>query len=664
MGHPLSTRLLRALRGPAALLLTAGLLAAGATTPTRAAQPSAPGPATSAADAASAEPSAEPPGLSVAPKTGADGRRTWVFRDSHGRETTLRGFNVSGSTKLYENGLLPFRSTADAARSAQAMRDLTGANAVRFLITWEGVQPAPDRIDTGYLDRAAAQIREFTDRGFHVLLDYHQDLYSSHLFHQGSWYTGDGAPKWVVDGGGYPRESCGVCVMWGQNMLTNKAVRQAAYDFWHNRTITTEAGEVAVQDAYLHQAKAAMTHLRRVLPPSSFRAIAGFDAFNEPYDGGLDGATGARWERDRLLPFYQRFRAAMDEAGWRDKPLFAEPLVFWNTGFLEQGGFTGTGPLGPRYVFNSHYYDGARMTVDPTPAGDGAYAAATGRIRDRAAELATAPFVSEFGHRMTGWGSDRGPWMTRAMYQGMDHGTRGAGWWKDPAASGDVLSGTHWHWDVYSGRHREAMNGNPDKILTEGDAWNDEDHSVVASADDGTVRLRLDRRALDRLYPTAVSGDTLAFAYEDMARSGYAREGGEVGGREEAWLRPPSQLPGVARLLEGGRQFGVLVWRGSPDAAGAPTALHLPASFRPADTVVAGDVASVRGLPDSGSGSGPVSVDREEGSATANRLLIEPTGGDGVHVALVVGSGAGEISEAELSAAARELTDWKEAAFG
>ncbi|URN12701.1 glycoside hydrolase family 5 protein [Streptomyces radiopugnans] len=511
----------------------------------------------------------------MAPKTGADGRRTWVFRDSHGRETTLRGFNVSGSTKLYENGLLPFRSTADAARSAQAMRDLTGANAVRFLITWEGVQPAPDRIDTGYLDRAAAQIREFTDRGFHVLLDYHQDLYSSHLFHQGSWYTGDGAPKWVVDGGGYPRESCGVCVMWGQNMLTNKAVRQAAYDFWHNRTITTEAGEVAVQDAYLHQAKAAMTHLRRVLPPSSFRAIAKLRRLQRALRRRAGRGHRRALGEGPPAPLLPALPGRDGRGG-----LAGQAAVRRAAGVLEHrlpgAGRLHRGPLGPRYVFNSHYYDGARMTVDPTPAGDGAYAAATGRIRDRAAELATAPFVSEFGHRMTGWGSDRGPWMTRAMYQGMDHGTRGADWWKDPAASGDVLSGTHWHWDVYSGRHREAMNGNPDKILTEGDAWNDEDHSVVASADDGTVRLRLDRRALDRLYPTAVSGDTLAFAYEDMARSGYAREGG--GGRRPGGGLAASAVPTARRRQAAGgrpKQFGVLVWRGSPDAAGAPTALHL-----------------------------------------------------------------------------------------
>ena len=36
------------------------------------------------------------------------------FTDGHGREVVLRGFNVSGETKLEENGGLPFASTADA----------------------------------------------------------------------------------------------------------------------------------------------------------------------------------------------------------------------------------------------------------------------------------------------------------------------------------------------------------------------------------------------------------------------------------------------------------------------------------------------------------------------------------------------------------------------
>ncbi|TDE37222.1 cellulase family glycosylhydrolase [Actinomadura sp. 6K520] len=584
----------------------------------------------------------DPPGaIVVAPDDGA-----WEFRDGEGREVTLRGFNVSGSTKLYENDLLPFRTTADAARSAQAMRDLTGANAIRFLISWEGVQPAPDRIDHAYLDRVAAQIREFTDRGIRVLLDYHQDLYSSHLFHEGSWYTGDGAPEWVIEAGDYPRESCGICLLWGQNMMNNGAVRQAAHDFWRNRVLATEAGPIGVQDAFLAQAKATMTHLERELPRPAFDAIIGFDPFNEPFDGGLDGGSGLDWEKNHLMPFYHRFRAAMDEAGWAAKPAFVEPLVFWNTGFFEQGGMTSVGRLGTRMVFNTHYYDGARMTLDPSPASDGTYAAPMNEIRRRAAELGTAPIVSEFGNKLD---DGRTPWMVRGMYQAMDYGVPGRGWWNGPSGGGAVLSALQWHWDVYSGRHHELMNGNPRKVQTEGDAWNDEDHSVVTADDAGTVTLRLDQRVLDRLYPAAVNGDTLAFAFEDLARSGY---GGT--GRQQPWLTVPSSMPGVAALVEG-RQYGVLVWRGS--ATGAPTDLHLPRSFAPGGTTVVSDLGALTGVP----ASGPVKATPEPGSSSAHRLQLTPAGDSpaAVHFALVANTTTGTpVTPAQLAAARAELSAW------
>ncbi len=582
-------------------------------------------------------------------------QQDWVFRDSAGREVVLRGFNVSASTKLYENGLLPFRTVADAAKSAQAMRDLTGANAVRFLISWEGVQPAPDRIDYAYLDKAIAQIQEFSDRGFSILLDYHQDLYSSYLFNSGSWYTGDGAPKWVVQGGNYPRESCGICILWGQNMQTNAAVRQAIYDFWRNRRITTSTGQVNVQDAYVSQATAAMTYLRQKLTERQFQSIIGLDPFNEPFDGGLDGKSGLDWEKNYLLPFYQRMRGAMDSAGWTAKPAFVEPLVFWNTGFFEEGGLSSIGTLGTRYVFNSHYYDGARMVIDPSAASDGVYDSPMNRIRDRSRAVATAPFVSEFGSKMSGSGSDRTPWMVRAMYQAMDDGVPGANWWTNAAAGGTVLSSTQWHWDIYSGKHHELMNGNPGKVRTAGDAWNDEDFSAVNTDASGNVALRLDQRVLDRLYPAAVAGDILGFVYEDLARSGF---GGA--GTQKAWLAPPPDMPNVAALTKD-RQAGVLVWR-EPATASGETELHLPRSFAPASTVVVSDIAALRGVPSSGS----IKVAPEAGSATANRLMITASGSapGTVHFALVVSASTGTpVTSDQLSAAGSELITWKNQRF-
>ena len=579
------------------------------------------------------------------------GENARVLRDAYGREITLRGFNVSGSTKLAESGFLPFRSTPDATVSAQAMRDLTGANVIRFLINWQGTQPSAGPVDTAYLARAAAQIQEFTDRGFYVLIDYHQDLYSQHLFNTNSWYTGDGAPAWVITAGSYPAESCGICLLWGQNMLTNAAVRDAMHDFWHNRAIVTSAGTMGVRDAYISQATEVMTYLRKTLPAAAFQNIIGVDPFNEPFDGGLDGASGTTWEQTYLMPFYVRFRAAMDTAGWTDKLAFVEPLVFWNQFASAQGGLSTVGPLGSRYVFNSHYYDGARMTIDPFAAGDGTYSGAIDGIRDRATTVATAAFVSEFGASMT---DTRTPWMVRAMYESLDHSGSGSDWWTAPARRGRVLSSTQWHWDIYSGRHHELMNGNPSKLQTTADAFNGEDYSLVQTDASGKVVLRLDQRVLDRIYPSAVAGDTLAFATEDLASSGFA---GAAAGT--AWLTVPSSLASL-KALTAGRRYGVLVWRASAAACSAPTELHLPASFSAASTVVLSDLGTVFGIP----AFGPIAFANETGSTTAHRLLLtSPCVPGSVHVALVA-DGAGLSSQAtDLTAATRALQDWQSTMF-
>jgi hypothetical protein len=579
----------------------------------------------------------------------------WVYRDGYGREVVLRGFNVSASEKLYENSLLPFRSTADAAISAQAMRDQTGANAIRFLINWERIQPTPTTIDYSYLDQVLAQAREFISRGIYVLFDYHQDLYSTYLFNSGSWYTGDGAPKWVITAGGYPAESCGICVTWGQNMLTNTAVRDAARDFWHNRTLTTSAGQVGVQDAYISQATAALTYLKQQLTTQEFQNVIGVDPFNEPFDGGLDGAAGTDWEKNYLLPFYQRFRTAMNTAGWSAKQAYAEPLVFWNTVYGEAGGLSTIGTLGTNYVFNSHYYDASRMNLDLSAASDGTYDSAMNRIRSRAATLGTAPMVTEFGNTMSGGSYDRTPWMVRGMYQAMDSGVAGASWWANAASSGQPLSGMQWHWDIYSGRHSELMNFNSSKVQTTGDAWNGEDFSVVTATSAGVVTPRLDQRVLDRLYPAAVAGDTLAFAYEDLARSGF---GGS--GTQQAWLTVPSSMPNVSALTSG-RQFGVLAWREPATTPGASTELHLPQSFAPASTTVVSDLGTVTSLPSSGT----ISTALETGSSTAHRLLIAPSGTAGtVHYAVIVNTGSGTApTAAQLSGAASELAAWRTQTF-
>jgi cellulase (glycosyl hydrolase family 5) len=548
------------------------------------------------------------------------------FVDGYGREVVLRGFNVSGETKLAENGFLPFATAADAQKSAQAMRSLTGANVVRFPLSWAGAEPTRGQMDSGYLTALTDQVKAFLHEGLAVLPDYHQDLYSRYLFNTGSWYSGDGAPKWVVDAGNYPRENCGICVHWGQNITQNAAVQYATSDFWHNA--------YGVRDEFVDQAVRTMTYLREHLSADEFGGILGMDPYNEPFAGRYDQGQDSRsWEQNVLWPFLQRFRGAMDTAGWQAKPAFVEPNMFWNANISfekQTGGLLDTGAIGPRYVFNTHFYDQLAQSgvFMPGKAGDGQYTGDFGAVRDRAAALGTAAMVTEFGHPMTGYTSDKTPTVDKAMYQALDSRQSGATWWSRPSSSGPVLSATQWHWDLYSGRHHELMNDNPDKVLSTGDAWNGEDFSAVLTAADGTVQLRQDARLLDRLYPAAVAGHTLAFTYEDRSRDG---------SQTLTWNRLPSTMPAVTNLVGPGR-YGVLAWQGTD--TGAPTELHVPAGMSP---------TAVTDLE-------PSAVSR-----SGDRLLLAAT--PGLHYALIA-EPATPPTTTQLAAAQAELTQWVHSNLG
>ncbi|MFG3275481.1 cellulase family glycosylhydrolase [Streptomyces luteogriseus] len=567
-----------------------------------------------------------------------DGR----FTDAHGREIVLRGYNVSGETKLAENKGLPFASVADARRSATALRALGGGNTVRFLLSWAYAEPERGRVDTAYLAAATDQMKAFLDAGIRVYPDFHQDLYSRHLFDTDSWYTGDGAPKWAVDAGNYPDESCGICLFWGQNITQNEAVKRATHDFWHNAH--------GVQDAFLATAQKTMAYVQQHLSADQFKGIAGFDPYNEPHAGVYDsGQTSRAWEKDVLWPFYEKFRDRMDAAGWRDKPAFVEPNLFWNANIdfqKQEGGLLDAGRLGPRYVFNTHFYDQKAISgvFMWGKASDGQYAGDFRTVRDRAAAAQTAAVVSEFGHPLAGNVSDKAPTVLKAMYQALDSRLKGADWWSDPAASGPVLSGSQWQWDIYNGRHRELMNGNPDKVLTTGDAWNDEDLSAVRLDGTGTPVLRQDARLLDRLYPSATAGRTVGFTYEDRSRDGSTTL---------TWNPVPGSLPNVQRLVGSG-QYGLLLWRS--DGGSAPTELHLPASFPAASTTVVSDLGAVH-APPAYTSAAPVAVAQEPGGTGSRRLLLTAPDSGVLHYALVT-NGATAPSAELLAAARSELAAW------
>ncbi|GAV40880.1 endoglycosylceramidase [Streptomyces acidiscabies] len=568
--------------------------------------------------------------------TVANGR----FVDATGREVVLRGYNVSGETKLDENKGLPFASVADAKKSAAALRALGGGNSVRFLLSWAYAEPVRGRLDAAYISAATAQIGAFLDAGIRVYPDFHQDLYSRYLFNSGSWYSGDGAPKWAVDLGGYPQESCGICIMWGQNITQNNAVKAGQYDFWHNNH--------GIQDSFLTTAQNVMAYLKQNLTSDQFAGIIGFDPYNEPYAGTYDSGQKSRsWEQNLLWPFYVKFRARMDAAGWQDKPAMIEPNLFWNGNVSkEEGGLLDAGTLGSRYVFNTHFYDQKAISgiLMWGNASDGQYVTDFGTVRDRATATGTTAIVSEFGHPLNGATAGKAPTVLKAMYQALDSRVKGANWWSTPASSGPVLSGSQWQWDIYNGRHHEYMNANPDKLLTTGDAWNDEDLSAVRLDDSGTPVLRQDGRLLDRVYPSATAGTTLAFTYEDRSRDGST---------VLSWNPVPSSLPNVSSLVGSG-QYSVLVWRSN--GGSAPTELHLPATFPTASTTVVSDLGTVYG-PGAYSASTKIGAAVEPGGTGSRRLLLSTSDSGTLHYALVT-NGASAPSSSVLAAARTELAGW------
>ncbi|MER6788381.1 cellulase family glycosylhydrolase [Streptomyces sp. NPDC000658] len=562
------------------------------------------------------------------------------FVDGNGREVVLRGYNVSGETKLAENRGLPFASVADARKSATALRALGGGNSVRFLLSWAYAEPVRGQVDAAYLAAATDQMRAFLDAGIRVYPDFHQDLYSRWLFNAGSWYTGDGAPKWAVELGGYPSESCGICLLWGQNITQNGAVKAAQHDFWHN--------DHGLQDSFLATAEKTMAYVKANLTAEEFAGVVGFDPYNEPYAGAYDSGQASRtWERDLLWPFYVRFRARMDAAGWTGKPALVEPNLFWNGNVSkEEGGLLDAGTLGSRYVFNTHFYDQKAISgiLMWGNAADGQYVSDLGTVRDRAATAGTTAIVSEFGHPLNGSTAGKAPTVLKAMYQGLDSRVKGADWWTSQAASGPVLSGSQWQWDIYNGRHRELMNDNPDKVRTTGDAWNDEDLSAVRLDDGGAVTLRQDARLLDRVYPSATSGTTVAFTYEDRSRDGSTTL---------TWNPVPSSLPSTRQLVGSG-QYGLLVWRSNGGTA--PTELHLPASFPTATTTVVSDLGTVY-APPAYPAAAKIAAAAEPGGTGSRRLLLDAPDSGVLHYALVT-NGATAPSAALLAAARAELSAW------
>jgi len=501
-----------------------------------------------------------------------------IFRDDSGREVYLRGWNVSGSVKLVSHGFKPFLSAQDAARSFELMKRHTGANLVRFTLSWEGTHPAPDQIDYRYLDALIEQMREAFKQRIYLFLDFHTDLFSRHLFAPNSPFTGNGAPEWVVRGAGYSTMRCSPhCFVWGQALLSSPEIRRAYKDFFDNTIIQTVRGERRVQDEYLWQLQRVIRYIKSQLTAEEFDWILGIEPINEPSYGEGHRDTAAYFDNEKLWPFYQRVRAVLNQHGWQDKWVFAGPSLFWDTNagyFLPP---TGGGHLlakpGTGFVFAPHFYDAARMGLgNLNRVHNGEYFKHLDSIRQEAAFLGMPAVLGEFGmwlKNQDGGVRDYAR-VVHGVYQALESSDR-LHTEKDrrPDLHTSFVASTQWHWDIYKDQHAEYQNGNLQKLKTQGDGWNGEDFSAVKGE---TLSVNAD--VIMRAYPRAVDGNLVSFYY-----NGLPHDGAGV-------LLDWAEIRTAQASYFADTRFSLLIWQGG---SGQESEIFLPSSFDPATCVLLTD---------------------------------------------------------------------------
>jgi endoglycosylceramidase len=261
--------------------------------------------------------------------------------DEKGREVLLRGVNVNAFVDYWQYDADLFTTYPFTADDADAIAGM-GWTAVRLLVSWSRVEPAPGQYDEGYLDEVAAAIALLRERGVYTLLDLHQDAWGPSLaaapdevcegdsMPAGGW---DGAPEWATFDGGEPR-----CVSGARELAP------AVVAAW--RAFLDDApgpGGVGIQTRYVRM----FAHL--VARFANDDAVAGYDVMNEP--NVFDTADLAILSR-----FYESALSAMREAeravGAPRRLFVFEPTVAWWLGFAAPPGFEHDGQV----VYSPHIY--------------------------------------------------------------------------------------------------------------------------------------------------------------------------------------------------------------------------------------------------------------------------------------------------------------------
>ena len=152
-----------------------------------------------------------------------------IFRDTKGREVTLRGINVAGDAKFPATPDIPSNQpkhflegddvsfvgrpfTIDDAHTHFSRLKIWGYNTIRYVFTWEAIEHAgPGRYDEEWCQHTIQVLRLAKGYGFYIFMDPHQDVWSR-------FTGGSGAPMWTLYAAGLdPRGFAATQAAWVHN---------------------------------------------------------------------------------------------------------------------------------------------------------------------------------------------------------------------------------------------------------------------------------------------------------------------------------------------------------------------------------------------------------------------------------------------------------------
>lgn len=226
--------------------------------------------------------------------------------DSQGRALILHGINT-GDAKHTADG-----TSGDSPDFIQRQAQVYGFNVVRFLVFWKRIEPQQGVYDTAYLDAVQARVKQYTDQGMYVLIDFHQDLYGPCLDVTPDPADNDGAPCWATDTNGLtPQYQPLSKIDWSFQNL-DPAMLAAQRNFWQYG-----------RDAYFqdHFIAAQQEVAKRFVGNPG---VIGYDLYNEPIGGDIGQLIDGSFQSGQLTAYYNRAIPKLREIE-PDKYIFFEP---------------------------------------------------------------------------------------------------------------------------------------------------------------------------------------------------------------------------------------------------------------------------------------------------------------------------------------------------